>query len=290
MSSKKKISTRSIILTVVAILVILAVNAIVISVISNPFNKMGDIDMDNLSNKSEASQIDVSSADIQKTNNTNDVSASDADLIYPEYPYFIEVDITNQVITIYTTSSSGKYDKIVRRMLCSTAQVASKFPEGYWKLKEDRCSEKNVWRTMKSHGTALYAQYATQITGDFLFHSVPYTSKNKNDLDVSRFKKLGVADSGGCIRLTVENAKWICQNCKAGTTVHIVANKENPELTAALKEALPLPDSSGWDPTDPDPDNPNYQPQYTDPDPEPEGYVKENFEKITYSKEIAYVS
>ncbi len=218
---------------------------------------------------------------------------SDTDLIYPKYPYFIEVDKTHQIVTVYTTSSAGKYDKVVRYMLCSTAQDPDKFPDGYWKLKEDRCNAKNIWRKMKSHGTDLYAQYATQITGDFLFHSVPYTAKKKTALDTKRYSKLGTADSGGCIRLTVENAKWICENCVAGTTVHLITKKADPELealAAELKANTVKPDSTGWDPTDPDPKNPNYHPQFTEPDPVTEGYLVANFDKIKYSKEIPYVS
>ncbi len=281
----KKICLIPIILAAVAIVSIFGANAVVLAISDEPFSDWDGIDVQALA-ASASDTVEVSQTDTQ----TEEVSDSDQELIYPEYPYFIEVDITNQVVTIYTTSSSGKYDKVVRYMLCSTAQDASKFPEGYWKLKSDRSTSSNIWRTMKSHGTALYAQYVTQITGDYLFHSVPCTAKSHDALDVSRYNKLGTADSGGCIRLTVENAKWINENCAAGTTVHMVAKEENTALTEALKNATPKADSSGWDPTDPDPDNPNYQSQYTEPDPEPEGYLVENFDDITYSAEIPYVS
>ncbi len=275
---------------IIGLIAVSSIVAVALCLINNPFNKLGEIDMNNLFTVSKSTPIQVSDSDVQTPDAQQQVSQSDANLIYPEYPYFIEVDKTNQIITIYTTSSSGKYDKVVRYMLCSTAQDPNKFPEGYWKLKKDRSNSKRIWRTMISHGKPLYAQYATQITGDFLFHSIPYTSTKKNALDKKRYNKLGVADSGGCIRLTVENAKWICENCKPGTTVQIVAKKKNAQLTEALKAQLPPPTSSGWDPTDPDPKNPNYQSQYTEPDPQPEGYVKANFDKITYSKEIPYIS
>lgn len=232
----------------------------------------------------------VSAADLTSPTQAVPV-VSAADLIYPDIPYFIEVDKTHQIVTVYTTSSSGKYDKVVRRMLCSTAQDPDKFPDGYWKLKEDRCTAKNIWRKMKSHGTELYAQYATQITGDFLFHSVPYKSRKKTDLDTKRYSKLGTADSGGCIRLTVENAKWICENCVAGTTVRLISKKADPELealAAQLKADTVKPDKTGWDPTDPDPKNPNYHPQYTEDTPATEGYSTDNLglDQISYSTKI----
>lgn len=271
------------------IIVLMIINAFIAKYFTNPFNSNARIDMDNLA-KYTVSKTNLMYDDIPVESGSDAESAapSDGKLQYPDYPYFIEVDKTNQVVTVFTTSSSGKYDKPVRVMLCSTAQNPKKFPAGYWKLKEDRTNSKYVWRTMQSHGAPLYAQYATQITGHFLFHSVPYSDTKKDALDQKRFANLGTADSGGCIRLTVENAKWINENCKPGTTVHITENKKNPALTKALKEQVPKPDASGWDPTDPDPKNPNYHPQYTEETPETEGYLVDNrgLDKITYSKEI----
>ena len=275
MNSKVSVKIYS---TLAGIIVLLIINAFITKYFTDPFNGGVEIDMNNLAkytvSKTKLMYDDIpveSSADNETT------APSDGELKYPtDLPYFIEVDKTNQVVTVFTTSSTGKYDKPVRVMLCSTAQNPKKFPTGYWKLKKDRTTASNVWRTMQSHGAPLYAQYATQITGHFLFHSVPYSDTKKDALDQQRFAKLGTADSGGCIRLTVENAKWISENCKAGTWVHITENKKNPSLTQALKEQVPKPDASGWDPTDPDPKNPNYHPQYTDETPEPEGYLVDN--------------
>lgn len=66
----------------------------------------------------------------------------------------------------------------------------------------------------------VFGQYATQITGNILFHSVPYTEKgNKASLEYWEYDKLGTPASMGCVRLTVKNAKWIYDNCMAGTPV-----------------------------------------------------------------------
>ena len=63
-----------------------------------------------------------------------------------------------------------------------------------------------------------YAQYSWRIDGGILFHSVLY-----NEIDgkptSSSVNNLGSRASHGCIRLSVENAKWIYNNCKRGTTV-----------------------------------------------------------------------
>ena len=275
MNSKVSVKIYS---TLAGIIVLLIINAFITKYFTDPFNGGVEIDMNNLA-KYTVSKTNLMYDDIPVESSADNETTvpSDGELKYPtDLPYFIEVDKTNQVVTVFTTSSTGKYDKPVRVMLCSTAQNPKKFPTGYWKLKKDRTTASNVWRTMQSHGAPLYAQYATQITGHFLFHSVPYSDTKKDALDQQRFAKLGTADSGGCIRLTVENAKWISENCKAGTWVHITENIKNPALTQALKEQVPKPDASGWDPTDPDPKNPNYHPQYTDETPEPEGYLVDN--------------
>ena len=61
--------------------------------------------------------------------------------------------------------------------------------------------------------------YYTQITGNYLFHSVIYDRNNspKNIIDNSMDK----AVSHGCVRLDLENAKWIYDNIPKKTKVII---------------------------------------------------------------------
>lgn len=54
----------------------------------------------------------------------------------------------------------------------------------------------------------------TQFKGNYLFHSVLY---NKNG--TLRDGRLGMPLSHGCVRLDINNAKWIYDNIPAGTTV-----------------------------------------------------------------------
>ena len=67
----------------------------------------------------------------------------------------------------------------------------------------------------------------------------------------------GEMASMGCIRLTVEDAKWIYENCEAGTVVEFYASEDpgplgKPEAT----KISDYEDLRNWDPTDPSPDNP----------------------------------
>ena len=61
--------------------------------------------------------------------------------------------------------------------------------------------------------------YYTQITGNYLFHSVIYDSQNtpKNIIDNSMDK----AVSHGCVRLDLDHAKWIYDNIPRNTKVII---------------------------------------------------------------------
>ena len=66
-----------------------------------------------------------------------------------------------------------------------------------------------------------WAQYASQIEGNILFHSVLFYKQNEKSLQWGTLNKLGRKASHGCIRLKVEDAKWIWENCKKGTVVVI---------------------------------------------------------------------
>ena len=52
-----------------------------------------------------------------------------------------------------------------------------------------------------------------------MFHSVLYNSKSESSLSKSSVRNLGRKASHGCVRLAVKDAKWIWQNCPAGTTI-----------------------------------------------------------------------
>lgn len=104
-----------------------------------------------------------------------------------------------------------------------------------------------------------YGQYSTQIVGHILFHSVPYNKKyDKSSLRYSYYNKLGTSASAGCVRLTVEDAKWLYDNCPIGTHVEFYDDSSNPgPLGKPAAQKIPSNSSyRGWDPTDPDPANP----------------------------------
>ena len=68
----------------------------------------------------------------------------------------------------------------------------------------------------KSFGKGYTCWYWTQFYGDYLFHSVLYQQGSMSRIQDGR---LGINASHGCIRLNINNAKWIYDNIPRGTKV-----------------------------------------------------------------------
>ncbi len=162
--------------------------------------------------------------------------------------YYIKVNRKQNVVTIYRMNDKGKYTVPVKAMLCSTGAHNST-PTGTFSLKT-----KYRWHALFGN---VYGQYCSRITGRILFHSVCYDSANPSTLDYREYNKLGKQASHGCVRLTVEDVKWIYDHCPSGTKVTIYDGKNPGPL--GKPETIKIKASSkcrGWDPTDPAPGNP----------------------------------
>ena len=129
-------------------------------------------------------------------------------------PYMIGISIANQKVYIYAPDSNEKYTKLVRTMTCSTGKNDST-PRGTFT--GGPTSEQ--WHCFKNFENC-WAQYAYYVTGDIMIHSVLYDAK-EGKLTKSSVRNLGSPASHGCIRLSVEDAKWIWQNCPKGTKIII---------------------------------------------------------------------
>ena len=164
--------------------------------------------------------------------------------------YRLEVNCKQNVVNVYEKDENGEYKDCVKVMLCSVGSATPK--SGTYSLKKY-----GGWEWKGRQGD-VFGQYATQITGNILFHSVPYTKRGDNSsLEYWEYDKLGTPASLGCIRLTVKNAKWIYDNCASGTKVYFYKDS-NPGPLGKPSERKISGDSevNGWDPTDPDSDNP----------------------------------
>ncbi len=164
--------------------------------------------------------------------------------------YRLEVNCEQNVVNVYEKDENGEYKNCVKVMLCSVGFATP--TSGTYSLKKYGGWE---WKGLQGD---VYGQYATQITGNILFHSVPYTEKYNNaSLEYWEYDKLGTSASLGCIRLTVKNAKWIYDNCASGTKVYFYRDS-NPGPLGKPSERKISGDSevNSWDPTDPNSDNP----------------------------------
>ncbi len=162
-------------------------------------------------------------------------------------PYRIRVNRLLNCVTVYGLDSSHEYTVPVRAMVCSTGTAT---PTGVF-----HTFNRSTWRALFG---GVYGQYATDIVGNILFHSVPYYSMNKNDVEYLEYNKLGTKASMGCIRLPVADALWIFNNCPIGTEVEIYDDADSPG-PLGKPEPICIDENSenrGWDPTDPDPNNP----------------------------------
>lgn len=174
------------------------------------------------------------------------ISFSSAAFAAENDKYILNVNCSQNIVTVYENGAYGEYTPI-KAFVCS---VGDDTPNGTFKT-----SDKYTWRLLFGD---VYGRYATRITGHILFHSVPYFTENKNDLEYVEYNKLGETASMGCIRLAVKDAKWIYDNCSSGTTVKIYRSDTAEPLAKPDAKKIDLNDTSkrGWDPTDPDPSNP----------------------------------
>ena len=149
-----------------------------------------------------------------------------------ETPYYIEVDLSSQIVTVYRTSDGS----IARQMLCSSGKH-DWTPTGTFVMPRiRRKSERGEWYYFSTFDT--YAKYASRIVDSILFHSLPYARDDDSTLGMSGVRDFGYPASHGCIRLLVEDAKFIAQNCLAGTTVKIYKSGDrNDDLRELLFES-----------------------------------------------------
>ena len=152
------------------------------------------------------------------------VNRSDYDM-----PYYIVVDITNQIVTVYDVGT----DAIVRQMLCSTGR-SNITPLGTFTMpKGKKFHDRTPWYYIAMYHR--YVKYATRIVDQILFHSVPYRRQSLQSIDAQAAAELGEPTSHGCIRLRWQDAAFIAEKCLPGTLVKITKGDNRDE---ALRDLL----------------------------------------------------
>ncbi len=148
--------------------------------------------------------------------------------------YKIEIDLINQVISVYERDGLGNYTGLVLQGLCTTGNEENPTGAGTYKLGQ----MKERFGYFVAFGQ--YAQYWTQVVRGIYIHSIMYDAKDLTKLSKSAYNGLGKNLSHGCVRVLPEHAKWIFYNCPPGTTCQITKNRAaDPALVKALKNAKP---------------------------------------------------
>ena len=228
--------------------------------------------MDNIHELAKFVETDVKveePAKEEKNQNTNNANSNDVK--NDPYPYYIKVNYGANVVTIYTKDSNGNYTKPFKAMVCSSGTYTP--TSGKYKIQYR-------WRWLGLVG-GVYGQYSTQIVGDILFHSVPYTAKSEDKLEYWEYDKLGTTASAGCIRLQTSDAKWIYDNVPKGTVVEFYSDSNPGPL--GKPSAMKISDNEtcrNWDPTDPNANNPwkTYQEPVVNKTPEPQNVEEKSDE------------
>ncbi|MDY4049892.1 L,D-transpeptidase [Eubacterium pyruvativorans] len=166
--------------------------------------------------------------------------------------YWLKVNKQASVITAYRRTN-GRW-KPVRAMLTSTGAPSMPTKSGTY-----YSSMKRRWLTMSMDGKFFdYGQYTCRVYGQVYIHSVWYYAKNHAAQATAEFNKLGSPASHGCIRVSTADAKWIYDNCPAGTKITVYSSSKPGPLGKPLGTKVSTARQQYWDPTDPAKGNPYY--------------------------------
>jgi peptidoglycan hydrolase-like protein with peptidoglycan-binding domain len=127
--------------------------------------------------------------------------------------YKAMVSVKDQRVYIYQWTGTD-YTALVHTFVCSTGAPSTPTIVGTYQAP----GRNGEWYFMEDSNC--WVQYAFVIDGGYFFHSVLFNQKGGKPTSTS-VRNLGKAVSHGCIRLAVEDVKWIYENCSNGMTVTI---------------------------------------------------------------------
>lgn len=105
-------------------------------------------------------------------------------------------------------------EQVLYTMLASTGKQGSDTPTGHFEVQAERGL--HFFNTQSGEGANYWVSFKDH--GIYLFHSVPVDANNQ--YIANEAKQLGkVANSHGCIRLSIADAKWLYENIPTHTPV-----------------------------------------------------------------------
>ena len=160
--------------------------------------------------------------------------------------YYIEINQKQNACIIYRYSKDKKTKNPYKVFSCS---VGKNVKQGKYKT-----SETYTWLDINGS----WHKYNTRFGENAWIQSAEYRDKYSYTLKKSSYNAIGSRQRDGkCIFLTAEDAAWIFSTCKAKTEISIIKGKKTDKLPLQFKERVKAEKYCGWDPTDPDTDNPH---------------------------------
>lgn len=135
-------------------------------------------------------------------NNINTLS------IVSKTPYLIYLSLSKQTTYVYKNINDSW--SLEKEFLCSTGIEGQETPKGVFYI-----TNRGNW--FYSDEFQQGGKYWIQFMGDYLFHSVPFDESQTTVLDDT----LGTPSSHGCIRLKVDDVKWLYDNLPNDTKIII---------------------------------------------------------------------
>ncbi|MDR2715773.1 MAG: L,D-transpeptidase family protein, partial [Coriobacteriaceae bacterium] len=117
--------------------------------------------------------------------------------------WLIAIDSTNCLVGVYYGSKGNWTNRYMWK--CSPGARSTPTVKGLF----------SVGSRGYVFGSGFSCYYWTQFYGDYLFHSVLYYPGTRTIMD----GRMGVQASHGCVRLDINNAKWIYDNIPSRTAV-----------------------------------------------------------------------
>jgi len=118
----------------------------------------------------------------------------------------IEVDLPRQRLIVFYS------DEVLKEFICSGGTPGDDTPLG-----EFTTIEKIEYSWIDRYNVGAY--YWVRFFGNYLIHSVPFDENG--EMIVEEFEKLGQPASHGCIRLRIDEAKWLYETLPLGVKVLI---------------------------------------------------------------------
>lgn len=131
----------------------------------------------------------------------------------PEEPgsedaFLVEVSLAAQRVRVF------HYGQLVREMVASTGLPDKPTPTGHFRIQN-----RGEWFFSKKYQQGGKYWVSFKDWGVYLFHSVPMDARQQ--IIPEEAAKLGRPASHGCVRLSVEHARWFYETIPTGTPVHI---------------------------------------------------------------------